>query len=112
MKKIGMGTRYDWGCFLLLALLLLPPLLFIEQLTLPVITDGVLWYVGMIAAVVALFTVAFSLLYGALLLCFPKKKLCNLKRMSNFKQASSVNSKQSETRLKPISNPYERVGNY
>jgi hypothetical protein len=110
MKNIDMGTRYDWGCFLLLTLLLLPPLLFIEQLTLPVITDGVLWYVGVAAAVIAVFTIAFSLLYGALLLCFPKKKLRNLKG-SDFK-ASSVNSKQSEIRSKPISNPYERVENY
>ncbi len=111
MKNIDMGTRYDWGCFLLLTLLLLPPLLFIEQLMLPVITEGVLWYVGVAAAVVAIFTIAFSLLYGALLLCFPKKKLCNLKG-SGFKQASSASSKQSEIRPKPISNPYERVGNY
>ncbi len=110
MKNIDMGTRYDWGCFLLFALLFLPPLLFIEQLTLPVITDGVLWYVGVAAAVVAVFTIAFSLLYGALLLCFPKKELRNLKG-SDFK-VSSVSSKQSEIRPKPISNPYERVGNY
>ncbi len=110
MKNIDMGTRYDWGCFLLLVLLLLPPLLFIEELTLPVITDGVLWYVGVVAAAVAVFTLAFSLLYGALLLCFPKKKLCNLKK-SDFK-APSASSKRSEIRPKPISNPYERVGNY
>ncbi|MCF6281282.1 MAG: hypothetical protein L3J28_03580 [Candidatus Polarisedimenticolaceae bacterium] len=114
MKKFDVTVQHGWLlCLVLLLLLLCILALALNFQSSSIFSDIGLWFVSLLAGVVAIFCIAFALLYGALLLCFPKKPLVGGRsvdvKCSQRDRLSSVDTVNNGARLRPISNPYERV---
>jgi len=110
MKKMDVMLRHGW--LYCLALFLFCSLVVAFKFQVPFVFSDIGWYAGLLAGVVAVFCLAFTLLYGAFLLCFPRKRLiagANVE-YSQSGAAALANSNSNGVRSRPVSNPYERVG--